>query len=415
MTILRQQAEQILQAAIEASRPEQAVQRALLGRRFSGRVRLAAVGKAAWQMAKAACDLLGDTIEKGVVLTKYGHAKGPIGRLAIREAGHPMPDENGFSATREILQMAEGLTAQDTVLLLVSGGGSALFEDPLIPAEELADITGQLLACGADIREMNTIRKRLSRVKGGRFAQLCAPARVLCVALSDVLGDAPDCIASGPACPDPTTAQDAQRVVEKYHLRLSPAARQLLKQETPKNLDHTEMCITGSVRQLCAAAADASRELGYRPVLLTDSLDCEARQAGCFLAAIARSHVQPEQPLALIAGGETVVTLTGQGLGGRSQELALAAAQGISGLAGVGILSAGSDGTDGPTDAAGGYVDGDTLDKLHRCGLDVRQVLEQNNSYHALKAVDGLVYTGPTGTNVNDLTLLLIRPGSLQN
>ena len=318
-----------------------------------------------------------------------------------------MPDENSFAATAAALDLVQGLTAGDTVLFLLSGGGSALFEKPLIPGAELQDITGQLLACGADIVEINTIRKRLSAVKGGRFALACAPAKVYSIVLSDILGDPLDMIASGPAAPDSSTCADAQAIAAKYGLRLSDAARALLGQETPKKLSNVETQITGSVRQLCAAAAAACEKLGYRPVLLTDRLDCEAREAGRFLADIARTHAGSGEKLAYLAGGETVVHLTGHGLGGRNQELALAAAPGLAGLDAA-LFSVGSDGTDGPTDAAGGYADGDTLAALAARGLDVHAVLADNDAYHALGAVDGLILTGPTGTNVNDVAVLLL-------
>ena len=319
-----------------------------------------------------------------------------------------MPDNGSFFATARALELVQGLTADDTVLFLLSGGGSALFEQPFVSGEELQDITRQLLACGADIVEMNTIRKRLSRVKGGRFAQACAPANVFAVVLSDILGDPLDMIASGPACPDASTCRQALAIAEKYGLKLSDEARRLLTVETPKTLDNVTTRITGSVRELCAAAAVQCRALGYEPMLLTDQLCCEAREAGSFLASVLRTHAGDGRRLAFLAGGETVVHLTGKGLGGRNQELALAAAPGIAGL-NAAVFSVGSDGTDGPTDAAGGYVDGDTTAALQAAGLDVFEVLKQNDAYHALKEVDGLLVTGPTGTNVNDVAVALLR------
>ena len=404
---LRADADAVIHEAIRAVLPDAAVRRALAG--FApggGRVLLVAAGKAAWQMAHAAVAALG-SVDAGVVVTKYGHVKGEIPGVTCYEAGHPVPDENSFAATAAALGLVQGLTAEDTVLFLLSGGGSALFEQPLLPGAELQDITGQLLACGADIVEMNTIRKRLSAVKGGRFALACTPAKVYSIVLSDILGDPLDMIASGPAVPDRSTCAEALAVAEKYSLRLSDAARALLGQETPKELTNVETQITGSVRQLCAAAAAACEKLGYRSILLTDCLDCEARQAGRFLADIARTHAGRGEKLAFLAGGETVVRLTGRGLGGRNQELALAAAPGLAGLAAA-VFSVGSDGTDGPTDAAGGYADGDTLAALAARGLEVHAVLTDNDAYHALKAVDGLLMTGPTGTNVNDVAVALI-------
>ena len=404
---LRRDAEAIIRRSIQAVLPDEAVHRALNGRTFPGKVVLVAAGKAAWQMAKAAAEVL--PIERGVVITKYGHSGGDLPGLSCFEAGHPVPDENSFRATQAALEMVDGLEETDTVLFLLSGGGSALFEQPLIPGEELQDITNQLLACGADIVEINTIRKRLSSVKGGRFAQRCAPAQVLSIVLSDILGDPLDMIASGPACPDSSTCTDALIIAEKYRLRLSETARDLLARETPKALRNVETVITGSVRALCSAAAACCRELGYTPLVLTDRLCCEAREAGSFLASMARSHAEDGRSLAFLAGGETVVHLTGKGLGGRNQEIALAAAPGIAGLENVLVFSLGSDGTDGPTDAAGGMVDGGTFKALQEKGRKVHEVLLENDAYHALQSVNGLIFTGPTGTNVNDVSVVLIR------
>ena len=407
---LRHDADKIIAASIKAVLPDEAVRRALEDfEPGPGRTLLVAAGKAAWQMAKAAVDALGD-VDGGVVVTKYGHVKGEIPGVGCYEAGHPVPDENSFSATEKALELVRGLTESDTVLFLLSGGGSALFERPLVPGEELQEITRQLLACGADIVEMNTIRKRLSEVKGGRFAQACAPARVFSIVLSDIIGDPLDMIASGPAYPDSSTCEQAKAIVRKYGLKLSDTAKALLDRENPKELDNVTTRITGSVRELCAAAAKACRELGYEPVLLTDRLACEAREAGSFLASLLQSHAKDGRSLAFIAGGETVVHLTGSGLGGRNQELALAAAPGLAGLTGAAVFSVGSDGTDGPTDAAGGYVDWETQTELAGRGLDIPAVLKENDAYHALEAVGGLIVTGPTGTNVNDVAVAMLAP-----
>ena len=406
---LREDADRIIAAALRDALPDVAVRREL--ERLpeeGGRLVVVAIGKAAWQMAAAACAVLGDWIDRGVVITKYGHLRGELTRLALYEAGHPVPDENSYRAAQAALDCVSGLTREDRVLFLVSGGGSALFEKPLIAPEELADITRQLLACGADITEINTLRKRFSAVKGGRFAQRCAPARVLSILLSDVLGDPPDMIASGPAYPDSTTCAQAMEIAERYGLRLSDDARRCLSMETPKALSNVETRITGSVRQLCASAERVCAALGYEPVFLTDRLSCEAREAGAFLAAIARSQTGRGRR-AFILGGETVVHLTGDGLGGRNQELALSAARGMDGLTGALLFSVGSDGTDGPTDAAGGWVDGNTAAALREKGIDIEQVLSRNDAYRALQACGGLITTGPTGTNVNDLTVLLVE------
>lgn len=410
MTTIRSDADIIIKEAIQKVLPDEAVMKALSGRQFgSGQVYVVATGKAAWQMAYAAHQALGKTIKHGVVVTKYDHVRHEIPGMDCYEAGHPVPDENSFRGTAAALDMVSNLTAKDTVLFLLSGGGSALFEAPLVPGAELADITRQLLACGADIVEMNTIRKRLSAVKGGKFAKLCEPAKVFSIVLSDILGDPLDMIASGPAYPDSTTCGQALEIVEKYQLHFSEAAMECLRHETPKQLGNVETQITGSVRELCNAAAKACKSLGYEPILLTDQLNCEAREAGAFLAAIAKSHQNTTKSLAFIAGGETIVHLTGKGKGGRNQELALAAAAGISGLKDTAVFSVGSDGTDGPTDAAGGYADASTKERLQKKCVDIYQALQQNDAYTALKKCDGLIITGATGTNVNDMAVLLIK------
>ena len=406
---LRKDADQIVRESIAAVLPDEAVRRTLKDYRpGAGKTLLVAAGKAAWQMAKAAVDTLGQ-VDGGVVITKYGHVIGEIPGVVCYEAGHPVPDENSFAATKKALELVENRSAGDTVIFLLSGGGSALFELPLISGEELQDITRQLLSSGADIVEMNTIRKRLSAVKGGRFALACAPAKVLSIVLSDILGDPLDMIASGPAYPDSSTCKQAKNIAAKYELKFSPDAEKLLNEETPKELHNVETHINGSVRELCAAAAAAAQKLGYDPIILTDQLCCEAREAGSFLASILKSHFQSDKSRAFIAGGETIVHLTGHGLGGRNQELALAAAPGIADIPGAAVFSVGSDGTDGPTDAAGGYVDGETCAALAERGISVFDVLKDNDAYHALQAVSGLIVTGPTGTNVNDVAVALLK------
>ena len=405
---LRKAADTIVKAAIQAVLPDAAVKRALQNISFTGRILMVAAGKAAWQMAKTAAECLGERLEKGVVVTKYDHVKGEIPRCILIEAGHPVPDENSFQGTETALQLVSGLTEQDTVLFLLSGGGSALFEKPLVNGNELQDITSQMLASGADIVEINTVRKRLSGVKGGRFARLCAPAKVETIVLSDIIGDPLDMIASGPSYPDSSTSEQAKRIIEKYGISLSDEAKALMEIETPKTLDNVTTQVTGSVRELCAAAQKACEELGYKPVLLTDCLSCQAKEAGSFLASIAKSHAGSGRKLAFIAGGETVVKLTGKGLGGRNQEIALSAAKGIDGLSGVCVFSVGSDGTDGPTDAAGGYADCDTASELKKHGITIDSALKDNDAYHALEKTHGLIITGATGTNVNDVAIALV-------
>ena len=409
---LRNDAYEIVKAGIQAVLPDEAVKRALADFEAPrGRLVMVAAGKAAWQMASAAAEALGG-FDDGIVITKYGHVMGDIPGVSCFEAGHPVPDENGFEATRNALGLVRGLGADDKVLFLLSGGGSALFELPLVPGEELQDITAQLLQSGADIVEINTIRKRLSAVKGGRFALECAPAEVFTIALSDVIGGRNDMIASGPACPDISTCEEAEAIVKKYGISLSEKAESLLAEDTTKELDNASMYVTGSVSELCRAVAEKCEQLGYRPVILTDRLECEASEAGEFMASVAAENSASGQKAAFIAGGETVVHLKGHGLGGRNQELALAAAQGIRGLDAA-VFSFGSDGTDGPTDAAGGYVDGDSYDEMIEAGTDPQASLLDNDSYHALGPVGGLIITGPTGTNVNDVAVAIVNSSVL--
>ncbi len=411
---IREDADRIIKASIDRMLPDEAVVRVLKDADFEDdRVHLVAVGKAAWQMAKAASDFLGDRLSDGVVITKYGHVKGELPRVECFEAGHPVPDENSFAASRRVIEYVRPMGEGDVVIFLLSGGGSALFEVPLVSPEELQDVTGQLLSCGASITEINTIRKRLSAVKGGRFAALCAPATVFSIILSDVVGP-PDMIASGPCYADSSTAADALAIADRYSLRLSGSVRELLSRELPKDMRNTINEVTGSVSELCQAAVSEARSLGYTPVLLTDCLGCEAREAGSFLGSIAKSWQNIDRSMAFIAGGETVVHLTGKGKGGRNQEIALSAARLIAGLTDTAVFSVGSDGTDGPTDAAGGYADGNTAGVLAAQGVSIDAVLADNDAYHALKSCGGLIITGPTGTNVNDVSVVLIKRGRVR-
>ena len=410
---LRKDAKQIIDEAIASVQPDAAVRRALSNLVFSEHVYIVAIGKAGWQMADAAVSYLqenGIKYEKGIVITKYHHVMGQLPRIHCVEAGHPVPDENSFKGTQEVLSMVKDLTEEDMVLFLVSGGGSALFEKPRISKKELSDITEQLLASGADIVEMNTIRKRLSEVKGGRFALACMPAMVEAVVLSDIVGDPMDMIASGPAYPDASSCADAGKIAKKYKLRLSVEAEKCLKDETPKELRNVHTQIIGSVRQLCKAAQKACKELGYKPRILAEDVTAEAREVGWDFAQLSlmkKNHAEKNK-IALIAGGETIVHLQGKGRGGRNQELAFSAMKVIAGQKDIAIFSVGSDGTDGPTDAAGGYVDGDSYEALKNAGLSYEKILQDNDCYHGLQAIDGLVLTGPTGTNVNDFWVALI-------
>lgn len=392
---LKSDADYIVNKSIEAVLPNEAIIKALRDKKFEKDVYLVSVGKAAWSMAKAASDIL--DIKQGIVITKYGHVKGDIDNVDCYEAGHPVPDENSFSATQKAIDLVSDLGEDDTVVFLLSGGGSALFEKPIVSGGELQNITNKLLASGADITEINTIRKRLSMVKGGKFAKICSPAKVFTIVLSDIIGNPLDMIASGPTCPDSTTNEEATAIAKKYDIEIPDV-------DTVASLDNAETVVTGSVTDLCNAAFIAAKELGYSPLILTDCLSCEARDAGYFLGAIAKTYANSDKNLAFIAGGETVVHLQGDGRGGRNQEIALAAAKDISELDNVCVFSFGSDGTDGPTDAAGGYVDGKTYESL-----DCEAALANNDSYNALKKTNGLIITGPTGTNVNDASLILIK------
>ena len=406
---LKEELRAIAKEVIAASLPDEAVRRALAALPAArGKTVVVSVGKAGWQMAKAAAALLDGAFDAGFVITKYGHSRGEIEGFRVFEAGHPQMDENSVRATQTVLDAVSGLAADDRVLLLLSGGGSALLEKPLIPLAELREINAQLLACGADIVEINTVRKRLSAVKGGKFARLCAPARVFSIILSDVIGDRADMIASGPACPDASTAREAMEIVSRYGLRLSPEALLLMRAEPVTRLDNACALVTGGVGQLCRAAVEACVRRGYEAELLTDRLCCEAREAGAFLGCVAAAHARDGRRLAYVAGGETVVHLRGAGKGGRNQELALAAAQQIAGIGNAAVLALGSDGTDGPTDAAGGVVDGASRALLEARGLRIPAILDANDAYHGLEACDGLLVTGPTGTNVNDVSVVLI-------
>ena len=412
---IREDVLKIIDEAIKAVYPENAVKKALKNLEGDGRIKVAAIGKAAWRMANAASESLKGRISEGIVITKYGHSMGDIEGFRIFEAGHPVPDKNTIEATSRALDMVKDLREEDLLLFLVSGGGSSLFELPTenVELNDLINITDQLLKSGAPILEINTVRKHLSRVKGGRFAEIVKPAKILCLVLSDVIGDRLDTIASGPACPDFTTSQDALRIIQNYDIKLSPAALYALRKETPKSLENVDIKTIGSIFITCEAAKRTAEKLGYNSIILTTTLDCEAREAGAFLSAIARELVAMDQPVkrpcAIILGGETIVQVKGKGLGGRNQELALSAARGIEGLDNVVIASVATDGTDGPTDAAGGIVDGETMMRLGEKSIDVEEALSNNDSYHALESVGDILKTGPTGTNVNDLIMLLCK------
>ena len=408
---IRRDAAEIFREALLEMLPDRAVKRSLANARLRDEIILIGIGKASWTMAKAATEVLDQRIVSGAIVTKYGHSEGSLPGIKIFEAGHPLPDSNTLKATEKILEITRQAGKDQTILFLVSGGGSALFEKPAhgLPIKFLSDITSKLLLSGADISELNTVRKHLSSVKGGRFAVHCMPAAIFQITLSDVLGDRPDMIASGPAAPDPSTSGEALAVIKKYKIPLSPDIESALRSETPKYLGNVSFEIAGNVTGLCRAAKIAAEKRGYISEIVTDRLDGEARLAGYMAAERALDELgkSAEAKRCLIWGGETTVKVKGSGKGGRSQEVALAAAEKISGSGNIVILSAGSDGTDGPTDAAGGIVDGLTWGKIRSVSYDPVEMLENNDSYNALELAGALLTTGPTGTNVNDLVIAL--------
>lgn len=417
MDDIRKDADMIIKKTIQDNLPYKAVENALSEFKLKDKdnIYILSIGKAAWTMCKAACDCLDDKIRKGIIITKYGHSQGDLEKITIIEAGHPITDENSIKGTEMAIDMANSLSENDILLFLISGGGSALFEKPLgdLTLDEIIDINNQLLLSGADIVEINMIRKRLSAVKAGRFAKIAHPAKVFTIVLSDVLGDRIDSIASGPAAADLTTSTEALKVIDKYGIKVPGKVMDYLSIETPKQIENVETIVTGSVKTLCYSAAKHAESLGYKPYILSTTMNCEAREAGKLIGSIAREinngKYTLKSPCAVIFGGETVVHITGNGKGGRNQELSLAAANEIEELEDVILFSIGSDGTDGPTDAAGGIVDGRTKGILLEKGIKIEDALQNNDSYNALKAANALVITGPTGTNVNDLTVLLCK------
>jgi glycerate-2-kinase len=390
-------------------------------------------------MAKAVLGLRDLVVQRGVVITKYGHRRPDdvFANVRVFEAGHPVPDGAGAAATTEALALVDAADARTLVLGLVSGGGSALFVAPAegITLDEKQEVTRLLLAAGATIGDMNSVRKHLSLVKGGRLAQAAAPARVLSLILSDVIGDPPDVIASGPTSPDPTTYADALAVLDHRGVmaRLPASVRLLLRRgsegassETPKPgnplFERVENVIVGSNRLAVAAAARKAVDAGFETTVISSEVEGEARDVGAALARKARdiqaTMAIEDRPVCLIQGGETTVMVTGSGKGGRNTELALAFAMEIEGTEGVCLLSAGTDGTDGPTDAAGAIADGDTIARARAADIDPSACLANNDSYTFFEKTGGLIVTGPTGTNVMDLQIVLIgaakRPTTTQ-
>lgn len=394
----------IIDAALKSSNPYENVKDALSQREYADNITLIAAGKAACTMAKAAFDVLGNRIIKGYIITKYFHSIPMPDVFEVFEAGHPLPDENSVKHTQTIIKAVKKLTEKDKIIFLLSGGASALFESPVIPLESLIEITDRLLRCGADITEINIIRKKLSAVKGGKFANLCK-CDIDCFILSDVLGDKIEMIASGPCCDDNSTELDVINIINKYNLDI----------KFPINAEKTtvtnaENHIVGSLTMLCDGAKKCAEELGYKTHIVTTCLTGEASETG---RKIARNAVEfaskPHKKTVFIYGGETTVTIKGNGKGGRNQEIALSAAIELKNNKDILLFSLGSDGTDGPTDAAGGIIDGDSYEKICSAGISPEEYLTDNNSYNALKAIDSLIVTGPTGTNVNDITVVIIQ------
>jgi hydroxypyruvate reductase len=389
------------------------------------RVIVVGAGKACAPMARVTEDVLGDRITSGLVVVKTGYTA-PLRRIALREATHPLPGPAGEAAAAEILEMVSGLSPDDLVICLISGGGSALLPLPLegLTLEDKVRTTDLLLRSGADITEMNTVRKHLSRIKGGRLARAASPASVVTFLISDIVGSPLDAIASGPTVADPTTYADALAILAKYRLteQVPPAVLTALRRgaagelaETPKPGDPAFACsytaVVADNRTAARAAAAEAERLGYHAMLLSTYVEGEAREVGRVLAGIAREVAASGQPVSrpacLVAAGETTVTVTGGGRGGRNQEVALSAARGLAGVRATLLVSFATDGTDGPTDAAGGVADGTTVERGRAAGLDAARHLAANDAYPFLDAVGDLIRIGPTNTNVNDLMLIL--------
>lgn len=434
---LRQAAGEIFQAALDAANPRTAIQRHLRRDKETlvvdgevydlegRRIYVVGAGKATGLMAAALEEVLGDRIDDGIVVVKDGHAL-PLRRLRILEASHPIPDERGVQATAAMLALLAQTQPEDLVIVLVSGGGSALLPAP-VAGTHLAEkqaVTGELIKCGATIEEINTVRKHCSRVKGGQLARAIWPASALTLVLSDVIGDRLDVIASGPTAPDPTTFHDALEVLRRYGLqdRIPTSIGQYLDRgargEVPETPKPGDVCFTkmrhrivGNNVQALLAGRERAASLGFHVLFLTSTLQGESREAARVLAAflleIRRSGHPIPPPACLLLGGETTVTVRGRGKGGRNQELTLAVALAIAGEQDLLVFSAGTDGSDGPTDAAGAVADGETCSRAKQAGLDPLRALEDNDSYHFFHGLGDLIKTGPTFTNVMDVTLLL--------
>lgn len=387
-------------------------------------------GKAACPMAKAIEDCFGDTIGHGVVITKYSHCRDQqFTKITVHEAGHPLPDQHGMESTEHVIDTIRGSLKDTVIFCLISGGGSALLVSPCngISLDEKQKVTELLLKSGADIQELNIVRKHLSKVKGGRLAEIAYPARVISLILSDVIDNRIDTIASGPTAPDLSTYDDALFILQKYKLidKIPGSVLEILREgskgilpETPKEGDdifqNVQNIIIGSNATALHAARDRATSIGFKSEIISEKITGEARDMGMWLASVAKEilkniKMNHQQKTCLISGGETTVTVKGNGLGGRNMEFALAFAIQIQGISGITLLSAGTDGTDGLTDAAGAFIDGHTVQMAKAFGMDPQQYLENNDSYNFFKKIGGLFITGPTGTNVMDIQIVLIE------
>jgi glycerate-2-kinase len=432
----RQLAKDIFSAALQAVDPYKAVEGHIphISATYQdggfNKFLLVSFGKAGFLMAKAVAEKVPDLITRGIVITKYGHAIGGDlpANIEVYEAGHPIPDDNGFAATRKAMAMLQEADEKTLVVCLISGGGSALLVAPKggISLDDKQGATGLLLKAGATINELNTVRKHVSDIKGGRLAELACPAKTLSLILSDVIGDSLDVIASGPTSPDSTTYQMALDVVEKYRLakKLPKTVMDLLDggvegrvADTPKEgspiFDMVENIIVGSNLKAAQAAEAKANDLGFDTTILSTELQGEASDIARWLAKKAIETKKSlggkaAKKICLISGGETTVTVRGNGKGGRNTELALAFALEVKGIKGITLLSAGTDGTDGPTDAAGAIVNGDTISRARSLSLDPVTYLKNNDSYTFFGKTGELLITGPTGTNVMDLQIILI-------
>jgi glycerate 2-kinase len=426
---MKEDLREILSAGLAAADPREAVLRSvrvegnavLAGdERFEAdRVFVLAAGKAAVAMARAAEELFGERIAGGLVVTKDGH-EADLGRLETIFAAHPEPDERGVEAARRVEELVESLERGDLLLALISGGASALLADPAPPIElaDLKQLTGALLKSGADIGEINTVRKHVSVLKGGGLVRLAAPAPTLALLLSDVVGDDPSAIASGLTAPDPTTLEETRRVLKRYGIEPPQSVAEHLEhaEETPKPGDalfqSVANVVCGGGRHAAEAAANKARELGYEPLVLSTTITGDARGIASVYAAVIREVLESGNPVpapcAIVSGGEATVTVRGDGVGGPNQEFVLALATELDGVGGWAALAADTDGNDGPTDAAGGLVTGATADSTRENGVDPEEALANNDAYAALEAGGALLVTGPTGTNVNDLRVALV-------